>query len=214
LLYLSVLDIKAMHGIEIKSSGDERFEKFRRLYASSFPIFEQRTESQQEYVFGCSQYHLCEYWDGGTFVGFISYWEFERQIYIEHLAVDTTLRGKGYGSRVRNSHICTQKAINNPFRVQNRAFRTLASDLHLNPSEVFTFDAVAVDKEYRGRGFQRTFIGWSIGLAESTGAKHIVATVDPQNIPGERNFLAQGFHVAETKTKHTVLTRDILRLDF
>lgn len=91
--------------------------------------------------------------------------------------------------------------------------RSLASDVHLNPSEVFTFDAVAVDNEYRGRGFQRTFIGWSIDLAKSTGVKHIVATVDPQNIPSERNFLAEGFHVAETKTKYIGLTRDILRLD-
>ena len=57
------------------------------------------------------------------------------------------------------------------------------------------------------------FIGWSIDLAKSIGIKHIVATVDPQNIPSERNFLAQGFVVAETKTKYIGLTRDILRLD-
>lgn len=91
--------------------------------------------------------------------------------------------------------------------------RSLASDVHLNPSEVFTFDAVAVDNEYRGRGFQRTFIGWSIELAKSSSVKYIVATVDPQNTPSERNFLAQGFHIAETKTKYIGLTRDILRLD-
>lgn len=101
-----------MHRIEIKSSEDERFEEFRRLYGSSFPIFEQRTESQQEYAFGCSQYHLSEYWDGDTFVGFISCWEFDSQIYIEHLAVDTTLRGKGYGSQVLDSFVAsTQKTI-------------------------------------------------------------------------------------------------------
>ena len=98
--------------------------------------------------------------------------------------------------------------------VSNRSGeRSLAADLHFSPSEVLTFDAVAVDNEYRGRGFQRTFIGWSIDLAKSIGVKHIVATVDPQNIPSERNFLAQGFVVAETKTKYIGLTRDILRLD-
>ena len=74
-------------------------------------------------------------------------------------------------------------------------------------------DLVAVDNEYRGRGFQRTFIGWSIELAKSLSVKYIVATVDPQNTPSERNFLAEGFHVAETKTKYIGLTRDILRLD-
>ena len=96
-----------MRRIEIKSSEDERFEKFRRLYGSSFPIFEQRTSGQQEYAFRCSQYHLCEYLDGDIFVGFISYWEFDRQIYIELLAVDTTLRGKGYGSRMLDSFVAS-----------------------------------------------------------------------------------------------------------
>ena len=96
-----------MHGAEIKNSKDERFYEFQRLYESSFPIFEQRTSIQQEYAFRCSQYHLCEYWDGDTFVGFISYWEFERQIYIEHLAVDTAQRGKGYGSQVLDSFVAS-----------------------------------------------------------------------------------------------------------
>ena len=98
--------------------------------------------------------------------------------------------------------------------VSNRSSeRSLASDLSLNPSEVFTFDAVAVDNDYRGRGFQRTFIDWSISLAKSTGVKHIIATVDPQNTPSERNFLSKGFYVAQTKTKYIGLTRDFLRLD-
>lgn len=96
-----------MHRIEIKSPGNDRYEKFQRLYVSSFPIFEQRTESQQNYAFESSQYHLFEYWDGDIFVGFISCWEFGSQIYIEHLAVDTTLRGKGYGSRMLDSFVAS-----------------------------------------------------------------------------------------------------------
>ncbi len=101
-----------MRRIEITSSGDERFEEFRRLYGTSFPIFEKRTEDQQEYAFGCSQYHLAEYWEGSTFIGFISYWEFDSLIYIEHLAIDTTLRGKGYGSQMLDSFLAsTSKTI-------------------------------------------------------------------------------------------------------
>ena len=42
-----------MRIIEIKSSEDERFVELLRLYGYSFPIFEQRTSSQQEYAFGC-----------------------------------------------------------------------------------------------------------------------------------------------------------------
>ncbi len=38
-------------------------------------------------------------------VGFISYWEFDSYIYIEHFAIDNLLRGKGYGSRVLKTFV-------------------------------------------------------------------------------------------------------------
>lgn len=76
-----------------------------KLYATAFPVFEQRTGEQQEYAFSCSQYRLTAYTDNGQFIGFIAYWIFDTYIYIEHFAVDTVLRGKGYGSRILNDFV-------------------------------------------------------------------------------------------------------------
>lgn len=98
--------------------------------------------------------------------------------------------------------------------VSNRCgVRSLASDLGLDPSSVMTFDAVVVDAECRGRGFQQRFIDWSMGLARSKGCRFLLATVDPANAPSKRNFISKGFVVAKTKSKYGGLTRDILEFE-
>lgn len=98
--------------------------------------------------------------------------------------------------------------------VNNReGCRSLASDLGLNPCEVLTFDAVVVSPAYRGRGFHRHFIDWSVALAKQKSCRYILATVDPKNIPSERNFLAKGFVVADTRVKYEGLLRDILKME-
>ena len=76
------------------------YSDFKALYSSSFPIFEQRTEEQQAWAFEQAEYHLAGYTDKGRWIGFISYWEFDTYIYVEHFAIDAALRGQGYGSRV------------------------------------------------------------------------------------------------------------------
>lgn len=67
---------------------------FRDLYMISFPVFEQRTDEQQDDAFSCLNYHLNAYAEDGCFIGFISYWEFSDYIYIEHFAINQSLRGK------------------------------------------------------------------------------------------------------------------------
>lgn len=89
-----------MRNIEINSSCDPLYQKFITLYASSFPIFEQRTEEQQETAFNNSSYHLLGYEENNVFIGFISYWEFDDYLYVEHFAINAALRGRGYGSKV------------------------------------------------------------------------------------------------------------------
>lgn len=65
-----------MNCIDIDSSQHELYDSWRKLYTVSFPIFEQRTQEQQEKAFSCADYHLVGYSEGDMFVGFISYWEF------------------------------------------------------------------------------------------------------------------------------------------
>ena len=81
-----------MNCIDIDSSQHELYDSWRKLYTVSFPIFEQRTQEQQEKAFSCADYHLVGYSEGDMFVGFISYWEFGSYRYIEHFAVHQGLR--------------------------------------------------------------------------------------------------------------------------
>lgn len=89
-----------MKSINICNFNHPFYEAFERLYAVSFPVFEQRTREQQETAFRHANYHLKGYEEDDTFIGFISYWEFDDYLYIEHFAINTEIRGKGYGSNL------------------------------------------------------------------------------------------------------------------
>lgn len=81
------------------------FKAFESLYSISFPVFEQRTGAQQEYAFNQDNYHLIGWYSEKHFIGFISYWEFNEYLYIEHFAVNAGIRGKGYGTKILNAFI-------------------------------------------------------------------------------------------------------------
>lgn len=100
-----------METIIINHSKHPLYPVFKELYGISFPIFEQRTEAQQEKAFSSLQYRLVTYQENDAFIGFISYWEFPTYIYVEHLAVNQTIRGKGYGSLVLNKFIADNQKI-------------------------------------------------------------------------------------------------------
>lgn len=89
-----------MNQITIDSSEHVCYRLFERLYSISFPLFEQRTRSQQEAAFSRPNYHLRGYEENGFFAGFISYWEFNDYMYIEHFAIDPEIRGMGCGSGI------------------------------------------------------------------------------------------------------------------
>ena len=90
---------------DILNMNNELYNQFKTLYSSSFPIFEQRTQEQQAWAFEQAEYHLSGYTDEGKWIGFISYWEFDSYIYIEHFAIDSGLRGQGYGSKVLKAFV-------------------------------------------------------------------------------------------------------------
>ncbi|MCM1033993.1 MAG: GNAT family N-acetyltransferase [Paludibacter sp.] len=76
------------------------YKDFADLYASSFPLCEQRTVNQQQWAFEQSDYQLIAYCNRGAFVGFLSIWRMHSCIYVEHFSVQKSLRGKGWGSRI------------------------------------------------------------------------------------------------------------------
>ena len=76
------------------------YEEFRKLYRQSFPVFEQRTPPQQRDAFGRDAYRLLAFTENRLFLGFIACWDLATCRYVEHLAVNDRLRGRGYGSRL------------------------------------------------------------------------------------------------------------------
>lgn len=89
-----------MESTLIDSLRHPLYEEFASLYASSFPVFEQRTAPQQAAAFAAPEYRLAAFSDKAEFAGFIASWEFSAYVYIEHFAVASHLRGRGYGSRI------------------------------------------------------------------------------------------------------------------
>lgn len=101
-----------MEKIYITDPGHPLYPALGQLYASGFPVFEQRTEAQQLQAFSSPEYRMAAYLDNSIFIGFVAYWEFPAYRYVEHFAVDRTFRGKGYGSRIMKHFIEeTQKSV-------------------------------------------------------------------------------------------------------
>jgi len=94
-----------MKRYRITSTLPSEFSDFWSLYESSFPEVEKRGLSAQEGLFGNGSYRLDAFYDGDRFIGFLSYWEFEGYVYLEHFAISELLRGKGNGKRVLGSLI-------------------------------------------------------------------------------------------------------------
>ena len=89
-----------MEKIVIQNTLHPLYATFKEIYTYSFPVFEQRTDLQQEKAFSHPGYHLAIYLTNNQFTGFIAYWEFPTYIYIEHFAIHPEFRGKGQGSRI------------------------------------------------------------------------------------------------------------------
>lgn len=94
-----------METLRIRTSDHPYFAPFAALYAESFPAFEQRTAPQQQAAFADERYRLTVYAENGTLIGFIAAWTLSDCVYVEHLALNKTLRGKGYGSRLLRDFI-------------------------------------------------------------------------------------------------------------
>lgn len=96
----------------VSSRNHPLYKSFHDLYGVSFPIFEQRSVAQQADAFQSERYKLLAFTEGDTFLGFISYWEFDTYRYVEHFAVSAELRGKGHGSTMlREFQRSTDKVI-------------------------------------------------------------------------------------------------------
>lgn len=89
-----------MKTARLTDPNDPRFAPLWKLYETSFPISEQRTLEHQQTALRSPLFHFMAYLEAENIIGLMGYWEFEDYLYIEHYAIDPTLRGQGYGSKI------------------------------------------------------------------------------------------------------------------
>lgn len=77
------------------------FERVYEIMSASFPETEYRTKPGQEKLLNRPEYRLIGESDHreGT-IAFLAVWEFPELCFIEHLAVDPTVRGGGVGNKL------------------------------------------------------------------------------------------------------------------
>lgn len=100
--------------MEIKRITNPDCREFKEAFEiceDSFPLSERRKLPEQIKAFECPDYHFNILSEGGGVSGFITYWETDGFIYIEHLAIKRSLRGTGAGSAAVNSVKCGRKPL-------------------------------------------------------------------------------------------------------
>lgn len=91
----------------------------RRLMATAFPVFERRSDAQLQAALSDSRFellHIEALDENNVFqeVGFVALWHLTSVDYIEHLAVDSSLRGKGVGSLALKTLFGENVRVNTP----------------------------------------------------------------------------------------------------
>lgn len=80
----------------------ENYPDFLRLYNQAFPAEERRPYTDAQHLDSFikmkgGKFHGIALKDGDLFVGFLTYWTFEKYIYIEHFAITPEKRGRNIG---------------------------------------------------------------------------------------------------------------------
>ena len=84
--------------IEIETVNAVGYPLFEKLLKESFPVAEYRDMRElREVVEKNRLFHIFSIEDDARILGFISYWEFERFLYVEHFVIDKSFRGNKYG---------------------------------------------------------------------------------------------------------------------
>jgi ribosomal protein S18 acetylase RimI-like enzyme len=91
------------------------FPAFWELYESAFPPDERRDAKRQEALFKRPEYRLFAAFDEKSrgLSGFLSLWEFAGFVFMEHLAVQAPLRGKGMGAEILRRYMsgCSKSVV-------------------------------------------------------------------------------------------------------
>ncbi len=84
-----------------KNFKKSEFDKVFNLMQKSFPENEYRIYEKQLSLLDLKEYKICtKYSENGELSAFIAIWDFQKFIFIEHLAVNPACRGEGLGTKI------------------------------------------------------------------------------------------------------------------
>lgn len=90
---------------EFINMDEKDFDLFFNMLKNSFPENERRDYSSQKNLLDNSNYKPLVFKENGEILAIMATWEFEDFIFIEHLAVDAKLRGKGIGTELIKNYL-------------------------------------------------------------------------------------------------------------
>ena len=95
-----------MHNIkEFIDMNEKDFDSFFNILDNSFPKSERRDYPSQKDLLSISNYRPFVFKENDEVLALMAVWEFSDFVYVEHLAVDSKLRGKGVGSELIRNYL-------------------------------------------------------------------------------------------------------------
>lgn len=91
---------KSMEKLILKDESNVFYPQFLSLYDSSFPKFERRSHGALIETFKQKEFTQEIYVENSKLLALLSYWTFEKFVFLEYIAVDASLRGTGIGSKI------------------------------------------------------------------------------------------------------------------
>ena len=90
---------------EFIDMDEKHFDSFYEILKDSFPENERRDYLSQKKLLSKINYKPLVFKENSEILAIMATWEFEDFIFIEHLAVDSKLRGKGIGTQLIKNYL-------------------------------------------------------------------------------------------------------------
>ncbi|OIP82620.1 MAG: hypothetical protein AUK44_07325 [Porphyromonadaceae bacterium CG2_30_38_12] len=115
---------------KIENIYSRDFEELYSLYTHAFPIFQRRSWAGIEQVFNKKPNFSCNIIkQDDVFVGLLSYWTFDKFVYIEHFAIHPNFQNKGIGSDVMKQFM---QQISLPIVIETETPRNIQANQRIN----------------------------------------------------------------------------------
>ncbi len=95
----------------LKNTQDRFFNTAWELYEEAFPSQEKRFLAEQIQLLNNHFYTFQAICDNNNFIGILGFWEIEEFIFIEHFAINSSLRGKNYGTLILSEFLKEKKYV-------------------------------------------------------------------------------------------------------